>query len=121
MRNSSIPVLHLAHPRPVLASTIFSVFSEKLSLPLISFSEWVGKLEQSSADFKQGQEADVAAQNPALRMLDFFKSGVSAPNCEAFGAPRMDLSHAAKTAASLHGDRLPQLGLEDALAWMSSW
>ena len=121
MRNSSAPVLHLAHPRPVPASTIFSIFSEKLSLPLIPFSEWVGKLEQSDVDFKQGQEADIAAQNPALRMLDFFRSGIGAPNCEAFGAPRMDLSQALKTAASLHEDQLAQLGLEDALAWMSSW
>ncbi|THH32206.1 hypothetical protein EUX98_g1995 [Antrodiella citrinella] len=120
-RNASGPVLHLVHPQSVPASTVLSVFSETLSLPLIPFAEWVERLQKSSQDCGSGNQEEILNKNPALKLLGFFVDGVSATNVEAFGAIRMDTSQAVAEVESLQEERLAQLSADDARGWLSYW
>lgn len=98
-----------------------SAFSEALSLPLVPFAEWVERLAKSAHDFGEGREAEMAKSNPALRLLSFFRSGVSAQSAEAFGAIRMDTSQAVIAAESFKEERLPQLSADGARSWLNYW
>ena len=56
MRDSTEPVLHLAHPRPVSAAFILGALAKELAVPIISLSEWVDRLEKSAMEFGAGRE-----------------------------------------------------------------
>ncbi|KAF8488261.1 acetyl-CoA synthetase-like protein [Gautieria morchelliformis] len=70
MRNADHRYLHLVHPKPVEWSDIFMTAANILQLPLIPYTEWLSRLEAL-----QRSGRDPADSNPALRLLDFFRSG----------------------------------------------
>lgn len=126
MRNSHYPVLHLAHPRPVSWSTIIKPLARALSLPLVPYTEWVLKLEESlggSAHDDARDEVERMKVNPALRILDFFRGGMLAGDAsrEAMGMPELSLERAVEEAEALGERALPQLGEKDALSWLAYW
>jgi hypothetical protein len=51
-------------------SDIFMTAATTLQLPLIPYNEWLSRLEASHRS-----EADTVESNPALRLLDFFRTG----------------------------------------------
>lgn len=121
MRNSSYPVLHLAHPRPVAWNTILSAVSRALNLPLVPYSKWIQTLKKSREGLSVQQEADACQANPALRLLDFFTGAKVDVVGEALGVPNMDLTKAVKVAPALSEDRLPQLNEVNVSKWLAYW
>ena len=121
MRNSSYPVLHLAHPRPVAWNTILSTVSHALDLPLVPYSEWIQTLKKSREGLSAQQETDAYQANPALKLLDFFTSANVNALGEALGVPNMDLTKAVKAAPALSEDNLPQLNEVNVSRWLAYW
>ncbi|KZP17631.1 putative aminoadipate reductase [Athelia psychrophila] len=73
--------LNIVHPRPSQWSTIITSVSSAMNragitrgrLPLVSFKEWFGRLEERS----KYADADEMAKNPAIKILEFFR-GIAA-------------------------------------------
>ncbi|KAH8100027.1 acetyl-CoA synthetase-like protein [Cristinia sonorae] len=120
MRNSPHPVLHLVHPRPVSWADIITPVSQALSLPLVSYADWLARLRESGANLHAEHEVEIMKVNPALRILDFF-SGVDLDSSsgEAMGIREMDMTKAREVANVLSG--LPPLSKRDVLGWLSYW
>ncbi|THH31711.1 hypothetical protein EUX98_g2485 [Antrodiella citrinella] len=120
MRDSPYPFLHLAHPRPVLWSTIITPIAESLNLPLKPYDEWLASLHRSGDHLDAQQEVDVMGDNPALRILGFFnQASVGQERGEVMDMREMDMSRAKEVAPTL-GD-LPQLSEADVESWLAYW
>jgi hypothetical protein len=68
VRNSRERYMHLIHPHPVPMADILSPLSKILGLPLVPYSQWLESLEAASL---LEMEASI---NPAVHLLDFFRS-----------------------------------------------
>lgn len=119
MRNSSHPILHLAHPRPIPWNAVISAVSNALELPLVPYAEWVQSLQKSGEGLDAKQEATALRTNPALRLLDFFTDVDAELHGEALGVPIMDLTKAVEVAPALNADNLPQLSEADVSKWVA--
>ena len=125
MRRSSAQVVHLAHPRPVLWSTIFEAFSTILNIPLVPYTEWVARLEKSGevlATASAEEEATAIRNNPALRLIEFFR-GISMdvdPSKE-MGLPSLSLDEAKNASKTLRDEKLCPLSVADVKQWISYW
>ncbi|THH28009.1 hypothetical protein EUX98_g6169 [Antrodiella citrinella] len=114
MRNSPEAMLHLVHPRPVTWSQVMEPISRALRLPIVPYSEWLNRL-QNSGD-KEGNSAASEVQllqvNPALMLIDFLGHAVSSEadkQKEAMGIRTFEVSKAVKVAPALNEERLPRL------------
>lgn len=131
MRNTDHPVLHLAHPRPVAWSTLFSAVAQELGdLPLVPYREWVDRLAQSA-----GSSVQQVANSPALRLLDFFQaarayafagsdSGLQVgakEGREAMGLRRLALDRACHASATLSRLKDTPLDGQNAKSWIEYW
>lgn len=123
--NTDSRYLHLTHPRPVPWSSIIEVFSRELNIPVIAYPDWLRLLEDSAAGMNNATQAEVDSilrQNPALKLLDLFRSAEQAmvsPDREAMGLAKFDLTEALKAARSLND--LRQLDNGDAQRWLAYW
>lgn len=122
-------VLHLAHPKPVPWSSIVTPVSEALRLPLVSYSQWLSKLEDGgSGELTAGK----SERNPALHLQEFFRSfasssaddlenGVdgSSASGEAMGSKQLCLREAVKLSPSLRN--CEPLSFDEAKKWLVSW
>ncbi|KAI0073515.1 acetyl-CoA synthetase-like protein [Panus rudis PR-1116 ss-1] len=124
VRNTDASFIHLAHPRPVPASTVIDAFAESLNLQKVPFAEWVDLLEKSTSelDNPDAKEAEVVRANPALKMLSFFKESKAraGKNTEAFGVIRMDTSKLEEASTAIIGE-IPRLAKDHALSWLAYW
>jgi len=113
-RTTDAQYLHLAHPSPVPWNTVFDTFSSLLNVPLVSWTEWLSKLEKDNS---------TPQTNPALHLLDFFRgcSPVGLENREALGIPFLDISEALKCSSTLSDSSLPRVAREDAEGWVAYW
>ncbi|KAG8908187.1 hypothetical protein FRB99_008730 [Tulasnella sp. 403] len=122
MRDSEADVLHLAHPRPVAWTEVFGPISKALGVPLVSYDEWLRKLDESLGSAPS--EVEAAKENPALRLIDFFRSnnaGTPPPGREAGGLPKLATDIAVQVAPCLTEEQLPPLSERDALSWVEYW
>ncbi|TFK37077.1 hypothetical protein BDQ12DRAFT_608601 [Crucibulum laeve] len=122
MRQSDSPVLHLVHPNPTSWTSILSHVSSTLEVPLVPYSTWLSVLE--AADLSSVSGVDPAEENPALRILDFYRSAdkpLPSDDAEAFGFPRLSTTLAVQNAASLQQCTMHQLGCDDVHRWISYW
>lgn len=115
MRDSSSEILHLTHPKSVAWNVLFSYIASKLQVDLVPYSDWLLRLEATETRVAVGQ-------NPALRLLDFYKSvATKIDSTEAAGLPKL-ITDAARTAsAALRNDSLLAVGPEDAQKWLEYW
>jgi hypothetical protein len=126
MRRSSAQIVHLAHPRPVSWSAVFETLSITLDIPLVSYTEWLARLEKSGqalATASVEAEAKAIGNNPALLLIDFFR-GASMdvdPSKEAMGQCILSLDQAKKASRTLRDENLRQLGVEDVNQWLGYW
>lgn len=119
MRDSAEPVLHLVHPRPVSWTSIFQTVSQTLEVPLVPYSEWFAKLEKSLED-KSVSEVDQMRRNPALRLLEFFRKGLTDdPRTEFPGIVKLEIDKALRVSPTFQGS--PQLGASDVNLWLAFW
>ncbi|KAH9943386.1 acetyl-CoA synthetase-like protein [Epithele typhae] len=114
MRRSPAPFLHLVHPRPVPWRTLVVPIASALAAPLVPYADWLAALELSGAD------ADAASANPALRLLDFFRSRAAVrEGREPLGTAILDTGRACEASPTLK-DMSP-LTTEDAERWVAAW
>ena len=123
MRNSSAGHLHLAHPRPVSWSTIMTPLADKLGLPVIPYDDWLARLVKSGEGLSADGEVEAMKENPALKIVDFFREMGAAQGVR--GSQGIDItldtSEAERVAPSLSAERLPQLSGEDVDRWVGYW
>jgi hypothetical protein len=110
--------LHLAHPRPVSWASVLAVVARELGLLLVSYDEWLRRLEASVKDPVRS-EVEHMRTNPALRLLPFFRSARAGPGREAMGLPLLDTRLAQEAAPALRAV-LP-LGEADVQNWLQFW
>ena len=90
--------------------------ASELGVPLVSYSEWLSKLEECAGE-GSADEVDGMRANPALRLLDFFRAqrdgGRSNP------IPRLSTTEAEKASQELA--LMQELSKEDAKRWVAAW
>jgi hypothetical protein len=125
MRNSPEPLLHLAHPHPIPWNTVFGRIASTLNVDLVSYSEWLARLESERLRFEQKatmKRSGVIAMRPtAFQLLDIFYRVAhvhSNPEAEAL-LPKMSTQIAQRVVPSLATIR--QLSIEDIDKWMMYW
>ena len=124
MRTSNEPFVNLVHPKPAPAPLIFSAFANALGVPLVSYGDWLAALESSRSEGSDAAVAE-AIENPALILLDFFRSvyrPVSAldRDREAFGFPSAAIDRAL-IAAPIQLANVPPISEENVVSWMTYW
>lgn len=124
--NSKEPVMHLVHSRPVPWVTVINAFAEELKLPVVSYDEWLSALEESasaldSASQDQAEVEKQLEQNPALRLLSFFRGAKSrtGEDVEPLGVPKLASENAQKSSEALRDAR--QISGEDVKRWVRYW
>ncbi|TEB21758.1 acetyl-CoA synthetase-like protein [Coprinellus micaceus] len=120
IRECSEPFLHFVHPAPIPWNDMVELLAEALSIPQVSYGEWLAKLEALASDLSLSD----LNSNPALKLLPFYKSvqGLSLPeDAEAFGSPSLSSEKAAALARSLHPPVLQPLDRKDVAAWVGYW
>lgn len=132
MRNEHILAANLAHPKPVPCKDLFEHFSKELSIPLVSYEDWVSKLEQASAAVStlnnSAKIAEFAEQVPAYTLLEFFRGALQAEKAiiasgkedlEAMGFPMLVTENAKEASESFKNASI--LGSEDVKGWLAYW
>lgn len=114
MRKSNDLYLHLVHPSPVPWTNIVTVVSEALMVPLVPYHQWLSSLEQWESNSASHRE-----ENPAIHLLDFYRS--HSGDAEAFGFPRLSTARALQAAPSLRPTNLQPLGRDNVLSWIKYW
>ena len=120
LRNADASYLHLAHPVSTPLSSILEPISRELDLPIIPFDEWLSSLEQSGEGLDASAEVEVARNNPALKLLDFFaKQAGRSGKDGVFGMKTLGVTEARRISRTL--DELPAVTQEDVLGWVKYW
>ncbi|CCL98280.1 uncharacterized protein FIBRA_00274 [Fibroporia radiculosa] len=124
MLDSSRPVLHLRNPQPVSWSHMMAHFSAMLNLPLVSYPEWVARLERDMADVEKARSPYLQA---GIRLLEFFRVGSDPDHQNRVGNAMtgsrpivVELEEARKVSKTLDAG-VPQLGEEDVRRWVEWW
>jgi len=120
---SSSTVVHLIHPQPTPWSLFAKVIATDVSIELVTFQEWLDKLEKAG-NAETGQEysdIEVMRAIPALRLLPFFRS--IAPKTEnsqnALGFARLSSESAVRLSPALSSSMA--LKEEDGKSWLRYW
>ena len=77
--------------------------------------EWLSALERGGG---QSSDVDKMRTNPALRILDFFRSADIGEEREPLGIVHLDTTKAQRVAPVLG---LPELGADCAEKWVKAW
>jgi len=116
--------VHLVHPRPVSWVSLISITAKDLSVPLVSYTEWLDRLEKSGRN--QNDNADNSVETlrkiPALRLLPFYRAiaGNLEKNGTAFGLPPVSCDEAVRLSKTMSNGVLP-LGENDVKSWLKFW
>ncbi|KAJ7628955.1 acyl transferase domain-containing protein [Roridomyces roridus] len=92
---------HLVHPRPTTWRALMDHMVSLLGGTLVPYEEWLGRLKHASGGLA------------ALRLLDFFQSGL--PHV------RVDSKRAVQASETLGSEHLMQLGRADVESWVKYW
>lgn len=105
----------MTHPKPVAWNALFKYISATLGVELVPYSDWLSRLQASETHKAVGQ-------NPALRLLDFYKSvPTESKSTEAAGLPILATDAARKVSHTLGDENLRPVGPEDAKKWLDYW
>ncbi|KAM5532280.1 hypothetical protein V8D89_014038 [Ganoderma adspersum] len=114
MRSSPESILHLVHPHPVSWHDLITPIARELGVPLVPYTTWLPALERSA----EGSE-DAARENPALRLLDFFRSFAKGNEKPPLGLWQLATKQAVDASETLA--RMPQLEETDVKRWVAAW
>ncbi|KLO07028.1 acetyl-CoA synthetase-like protein [Schizopora paradoxa] len=130
--DSKVPILHLVHSQPVKWSSLFDPAGTMLGLHLVSYRDWLEGLEANAVDVSAERSVGVDENptNPALEIIDFFRSSLSSlPTSpvnedeqnasEAFSVKRLCLERTLDESASLRN--CPPLSVDDLSQWLKCW
>ncbi|KAJ3558403.1 hypothetical protein NM688_g950 [Phlebia brevispora] len=117
LRNCEEPVLHIAHPKPVSWSTLVEPIAAEIGVQLVPYATWLSALEQARptgdvSDFEK------LRRNPALRLMDHFRTVELGDGREPLGGIQLDVSKALQQAPVLG---FPPLTPEWAGKWVKAW
>ncbi|KAI0926228.1 putative NRPS-like protein biosynthetic cluster [Taiwanofungus camphoratus] len=131
---NSTNTVHLVHPRPVSWHVLAAVVAAELSVPLVSYDEWLGKLEQTASSISDSvhekglraeSERDTVRSLRALQLLDLFKGmAKSASDTSArlaLGMAELAVTRAVAASPTLADPDARQLGAEDVKRWLGYW
>lgn len=125
MDASESGIVHLVHPTPTPWLTLAKVLSSELDVTLVSYHEWLSKLEYLAVSEK-GSEDAAPNSVAALRLLDFYRStellrtdGVAEKMSEAFGVPRLSFQRSLNASSRLA--KVEQLSGADTKLWLAYW
>lgn len=95
---------------------MFSQISTVLGVPLVPFSEWVVKLEESA-------EGSNPEDNPALRLLDYYRMVVMIENStlEAAGMVRFATEVSKKESSILRDPNMRCVEAGEVQKWLEYW
>lgn len=133
MRASDWPYMHLVHPKPVQWSSVIKPIAEALDVPLIPLEEWTKRLQQVLEESaNDGSAVQAAAENPALKLVDFYVGAASAAagngvrrftddgmELEAFVTSRLETKETVRASSTMA--ELPILGGDDVQRWLGYW
>lgn len=116
-------IFHLVHPKPVPYSIFSRTISSGLGIPLVPYSDWLGRLEEKA---KAVVVANDLHDTPALRMLHFFRGPsatfrVTQNDQEAWGMPKLDMSQSCAFSNGIRGGFVRQISDEEVYKWLQSW
>ncbi|PIL37207.1 hypothetical protein GSI_00900 [Ganoderma sinense ZZ0214-1] len=117
MRSSPESILHLVHPRPIPWHDLITPMAQELGVPLAPYTTWLAALESSGS--VEGSEGDATRENPALRLLDFFRSFALGNEKPPLGLWQLATSKAVNASETLAN--MPQIGEADVRRWVAAW
>ena len=109
-------LLHLVHPRTVSWSSLASLFGQKLSLNLVTFKEWVDKLEALA-----GSNPSHLEHLSAFQLIPSYRAMAKAQTQNAFGLCRLDTSRTRACSQTLADEHLELIGEAHVNAWIGYW
>ncbi|KAG1902324.1 uncharacterized protein F5891DRAFT_1127654 [Suillus fuscotomentosus] len=115
MLNSPPGVYHLIHPSPVSWTILMQEAARILNVPLIPYAQWFASLEKQASS----QTAKQLQNNPALRLLDFFR--YTTTNKKNFVESELSCAKALQESATLRSMVSSPLGTRDVAEWMGYW
>ncbi|KAF8195302.1 hypothetical protein K438DRAFT_1968611 [Mycena galopus ATCC 62051] len=113
---STTGIFHLINPRPVPWHLLAKVIASEFSIPLISYTEWLHRLE------KAANVQDNQATLRASRILHFFRSlsRQKTDDEEAFGFPKLSMTRSLAWSQSLRAGNC-RLEEKDVKQWIKYW
>ncbi|KAJ7052222.1 putative aminoadipate reductase [Mycena amicta] len=102
--------VNVVHPRPVAWDAVMGAMARVAQLPLVPIAEWVQQLDQSA----KNATAEDMGKIPALKLLDFLKSGIGSSGDIQFSTTQAQ--RVSPTMANLR-----PLNADDATRWMGYW
>ncbi|RPD67101.1 acetyl-CoA synthetase-like protein [Lentinus tigrinus ALCF2SS1-7] len=120
MRDSPAPILHLVHPRPVSWHALIAPIAAELEVPLVPYATWLTALDKSAGESSGEHDVDAMRDNPALRLLDFFRSrGEAREGREPLGMPHLATEKARSVSETL--TNMSEVSETDAKRWIGAW
>jgi len=120
-------IVHLVHPQPTPWSKLARVISSKLSADIVTFEEWLTRLESHTKARTNGPKSDASQElvkeMTASYLLPFYKGilGRTKGSGEAFGTPRLSMRNALSYSSTLSDTTSAGLSEADVQMWMVRW
>jgi hypothetical protein len=114
---TSIETLHLIHPKPVAWNAMMEPLANSLTVPLVPYTEWLGRLEFTASEGYKGPRP------AAMRILQLYRRGGKfGSDSESLGLlPRVDSAKGIASSTTLSNPALPSLSAQDVEKWVAYW
>ncbi|EIW79995.1 acetyl-CoA synthetase-like protein [Coniophora puteana RWD-64-598 SS2] len=110
-------IVHLIHPHPVQFSSLAAPFSSALNVPMVSYKEWLSKLEALNGEARDADVSDLRA----LRLLTFFQGlALDKTAGDAMGFAKLDCTQL-KASSVLADAECEPLGADNVRRWLDYW
>ncbi|KAG2335837.1 hypothetical protein BDR05DRAFT_920591 [Suillus weaverae] len=121
MLDSPPGVYHLTHPSPVSWTIPMQEVARIMNVPLVPYTQWLASLEKQASS----QTGETLQNNPALRLLDFFRYTTRrrnlTTNTENFLEPELSCAKALQESPTLRSMASNPLGAQDVAKWIGYW
>ncbi|KAG2097390.1 hypothetical protein BD769DRAFT_246669 [Suillus cothurnatus] len=118
MFDSPPGVYHLTHPSPVSWTIPMQEAARIMNVPLVPYTQWFASLEKQASS----QTGETLQNNPALRLLDFFRYTTRRRNLtENFLEPELSCAKAMQESPTLRSMASNPLGAQDVAKWIGYW
>lgn len=120
MFDSPPGVYHLTHPSPVSWTIPMQEAARIMNVPLVPYTQWLASLEKQASS----QTGETLQNNPALRLLDFFRYTTrrgNLTNTDNFLEPELSCAKALRESPTLRSIVSNPLGAQDVAKWFGYW
>lgn len=124
----SIDTVHLVHPRPVSWHSLAVVAAQEFSVPLVSFKEWLAKLEQYAEAIVKEDDTGLDSRHTsqsihAIELIPSYKAMAqnSSGSGHAAGLPDLSVEKTSIASPTLADPSLPQLSPAHVKSWIAYW